>query len=75
MGAAMGRTKRNRRQSSNMHLWVLTLCVLACLAVAAVPRAEDRSSPEEDAVILMRAVYSHVMGLPDVVEEGLPQPR
>lgn len=51
-----------------MHVWVLAVCVAACLAVAAVPRAEHRSSPEEDAVILMRGVYSRLMGTPRAPE-------
>ena len=55
-----------------MHLWVLALCVVACLAVASVPGAEERSSPKDDAEILMRAVYSHVLGVPLEGEGGKP---
>lgn len=58
-----------------MHLWVLALCVVACLAVASVPRGKEHNSPEGDAEILMRAVYSHVLGVTLESEGGEPRGR
>ncbi len=75
MGPAMAPNSRNRRSAHDLHLWVLALCVVGCLWVASLPRDSRRGSPEEDAVILMRAVYSRVLGVPAMTAEGTPQAR